>query len=217
MSGMKRPEELPKGGTTNLPFAHLNLRRNPFGSLSRDERVELAVVDLKNLPIALAEPGTAIQFLGPEGHGKTTHLISLHALFADKPYIQIHPGDRPKFSRSDLQFVDSIDHLSARQRRKIYGKSKSLACTTHVDVSPEMAAAGFRVHTCWIGGYDAKRVKEVIHRRIEFARRDAGLVPTIDDEEVDHLMTRFGDDMRGMEWHLYEVFQRLEGIVHVKV
>ena len=48
-----------------LPFSHINLRRNPFGEVSRADAADLAViqVDLDPLIQRLRRPGFAVQFI----------------------------------------------------------------------------------------------------------------------------------------------------------
>ena len=65
--------------TLNLPFAHLNLRFNPFGEATPEERAKLAVVDIERFAQRLCAPGFAVQFIGEHGRGKSTHLLALHA------------------------------------------------------------------------------------------------------------------------------------------
>jgi fumarate reductase flavoprotein subunit len=69
--------------TMGLPFAHLNLRFNPFGELDLHLRADVAVVDLADWPKRLAAGRFAIQFLADCGRGKTTHLLALRRHFPD--------------------------------------------------------------------------------------------------------------------------------------
>ena len=59
------------------PFAKLNLLRNPFGELVREERIPAAVVDVAAIEPLLNRPRVALQFYGDCGRGKTTHLLAL--------------------------------------------------------------------------------------------------------------------------------------------
>ena len=80
--GADRPAHRP-----GLAFAHLNLRRNPFGEPLRAERGELAVADrsmLEEWVERLQRPGFAVQFLGGCGRGKTTHLLLQPLLLVNK-------------------------------------------------------------------------------------------------------------------------------------
>ena len=51
--------------TTSSPFARFNLRRNPFGELTREERAEVAIVDSLDVWLNwLSVPNRVLQFLG---------------------------------------------------------------------------------------------------------------------------------------------------------
>ncbi|MEM7168216.1 MAG: hypothetical protein AAF581_22405 [Planctomycetota bacterium] len=200
-----------------LPFAHLNLRFNPFGELLPEERGRLAVVDLGTLPTELAGTRVAVQFLGNHGRGKSTHLLALHQHFPSAAYTQLHHGDTPDFQRAHVQFIDSFDQLARRRRRAVYRVSESIAFTTHEDLSNELERFGYRCRTHVVGGHSPMLVREIVQRRIEFARRDPGAVPHVSDDDIRVLTARFGDDIRALEGHLYEVFQRLEGLGRVEV
>jgi hypothetical protein len=200
-----------------LPFEHLNLRINPFGEIARSQRWKLAVVELGDVPEQLEEPRVAVQFVGKHGRGKTTHLLALYEHFKGAPYTKLFPGDKPTFSRADLQFVDSIDLLSIQRRRAVYRTSKSIAFTTHCDLTRELQSAGYKIVTRKIGGADANLVRQVVDSRIEHARRHEGPVPVLPDSQITKLVERYGDDIRGIEWHLYEIFQQLEETGNVEV
>jgi hypothetical protein len=190
------------------PFAHLNLRHNPFGELDHQTFVDLAVVDIAEFATLLQKPKQALQFVGKHGRGKTTRLRVLHAQFATAPYVQIYPEDRPPaFAPASLHFVDSVDHLRPRVRRKLLTDADSVAVTTHIDLSAEFAKAGFRVRTVVVAGLTTELLSEIVHRRIEHARRGAGELPTVEADELEILIAQFGDDLRTIESVLYERFQ----------
>ena len=50
-------------------YARLNLKFNPFGELTREQRRQVAVAELTNVLDWLSEPRRAVQFVGPCGHG----------------------------------------------------------------------------------------------------------------------------------------------------
>ena len=50
-----------------LPYRHLNLRRNPFGVPAVHDRVQLTVADVSGLADQMIRPKTAIQFMGNHG------------------------------------------------------------------------------------------------------------------------------------------------------
>ena len=61
-----------------MPLSKLNLWRNPFGELSRDERVHLAVIDPSEYELCHIEQWQAVQFIGDCGNGKTTRMLCFH-------------------------------------------------------------------------------------------------------------------------------------------
>ena len=202
---------------TQPPFAHLNLKFNPFGELTRKERATTAIVELDQLPALHSKNRVAIQFMGKHGRGKSTHLIALHKQFKDSPYTQIHIGDKPTFNKNPIQFIDSIEILPTSRRKKLYRTTNILALTTHHDLSKELSGAGFEVISKTIFVDNEQALKKIIDSRIEFARRDLGLLPDVGTQAIRQLITRFNDDIRAMEDHLYDVFQQLQEIGDVKV
>jgi hypothetical protein len=201
----------------HLPFAHLNLRFNPFGELTREQRAATAIINLDKLPALNSKSRIAIQFIGEHGRGKSTHLIALHKQFKNSPYTQIHIGDKPTFNNNDVQFIDSIEMLPAARRKKIYRSTNILAITTHNDLTNELQTAGFEVINKRITVDNEQHIKQIFDTRIELARRNTGLLPDIDINTVRTLITKFNDDIRAMEHHLYETFQQLQEIGNVKV
>ena len=149
-----------KRPTPGLAFEHLNLRFNPFGELPRCERRELAVVDLDTLPQSLAQSRVAVQFLGDHGRGKSTHLIALHARFPDAPYTKVEIEESPMIKSALLQFVDSFDLLSERQRKRVLRCSGSVAFTTHRDLTSLLDRHGFTVITREISQTEPARVAQ---------------------------------------------------------
>ena len=96
------------------PFAALNLKWNPFGAPLRHDRPALAVaeVDIDALAAFVARPGRAVQLMGPPGHGKTTHLFALHALFPGSA-LWLLREDEPTHAIADaaVVFVDEFQRL----------------------------------------------------------------------------------------------------------
>jgi len=212
------PQSAPQIG---LPFAHLNLRRNPFGELPAAERAELAVVDVESYILRLSRPGVAVQFIGEKGRGKTTHLLAIAQRFPDSPYVYIPQDERPRIPRRAAPrrsplIIDEAQRLTTRMRRKIFQPSSSVVLGTHEDFSTEIRAAGLEVETVVVGErLTPERLYAILNRRIEAARRTAGPIPAMTLESSARLLARHGDDVRAVEAHLYEVFQRLPHICDV--
>jgi len=90
------------------PFHRYNLFRNPFGELSREERAELAVVDLSQWQPYFQDDQSVLQFIGHCGSGKTTHLLAIQRFLPSRPKLLMNsptPESRcnnaPVASRND--------------------------------------------------------------------------------------------------------------------
>ncbi|RDH84023.1 MAG: hypothetical protein DIZ80_07770 [endosymbiont of Galathealinum brachiosum] len=201
----------------NLPFDHLNLRFNPFGELTSDQRKQVAFVDIESLTKSLNKEATAIQFLADHGRGKTTHLLSLHDYYSKTEYIKIYQGDKPDFTEQFIRFVDSVENLTKKSRLELYKKTSSIAFTSHADLSKELHKAGFSVTTIKVCMENELTLRDIFTQRIKFAQRNDGAIPVVDQFAIKKLKTLYGDDIRSMEGHLYELFQQMERIENVKV
>lgn len=199
-----------------LPFAHLNLRHNPFGAVEFAERGGLAVADVDRHVRRLREPDYAVQFLGDRGRGKTTHLLAVGRHFPQAPYLHVAEGQRPRLPEGPLLLIDEIQWLPPERRRQLMARPIALAIGSHEDVEHELRAAGFEVDTVEVARQlDCRRLLQIFARRIEAARRAPGALPRLRPATVRRLMTRHADNVRAMEGELYEVFQRLDRICDV--
>lgn len=203
-----------------LPYEHLNLRFNPFGEIDRNRRAVLAVVDVDEIVERLGCGGFAVQFLGGRGRGKTTHLLAILAEFPGAPYKHIAEGERvtllPQAPEGVPVFLDELQRLPRKLRRRLFDGHAPLVLGTHRDYSRQLARAGYDVRTVRPGRcLDATTLREILERRIENARRNSGPVPGIGDETIDDLLRRHSDHVRGIENELYERFQELKGVCYV--
>lgn len=197
---------------SKLPFAHLNLRHNPFGEPERAERAALALVTVPRL-----ERGSVVQFIGAEGRGKTTHLLALTRLHPDATYEYLPEGARrfvTSVGSTPLLLLDEAQRLCRRERRRLFRSFPCLAVATHEDLS---RSAGVPVQTLRVGGIDVERLARILDRRLEWARRGPGPLPRFGCDACSRLIERFGDNLRAIEDYLYEVFQRLREPCDVEV
>lgn len=199
-------------------FAHLNLRYNPFGELPPAERCAIAVADVERFLLPLARPGFAVQFLGERGRGKTTHLFALRRRIEGAPYVYFAEGaPPPTVPDAPVVVLDELQRLAPRTRRALFRREASFVIGSHEDHADDLGRAGVRVETVRLCGLDPARLGAILARRIEAARRAPGPVPVVSDTGIGRLLERFGDDVRSMEHHLYECFQRQRGIGDVEV
>ncbi len=204
--------------TLQLPFSHLNLRRNPFGEVPAEERGQLAVADVERFVPRLSEPGFVVEFVGDCGRGKTSHLRALWEHFRQAPFVRVDEDPRGfRAPKAPVVFVDEAQFLTRRQRGRLFGQRASFAVGTHERLADVYERAGLDWVTIELGGVDAALVEEMIARRVEWARRGSGPVPQVTRAAVERLIERHGDDLRAIEHELYEVFQRLQEVCDVEV
>jgi hypothetical protein len=195
-------------------YGHLNLRRNPFGELTRQEWQAVAVCDAEALAAALT-PGTAVQVVARCGRGKTTHLLAIGRCRPEARYVRPDTDGVPEGSW-DVLLLDEADRLWPWTRWRLLRSARAVALAVHGDRTWELRALGFRVVTVR-PIVDAERLSALIERRVEVARRAPGAVPRVPMPSVRALLDRHGDDVRAVVTDLYERFQRLPGAIDVVV
>ena len=205
----------------SLPFENLNLRRNPFGELTNDQRVQLAFVDLDSSLAHLngevldkKVKNAAVQIVGEKGYGKSTHLLSIATHFAGSAYVYIAEGERatvPPFG--DPLIIDEAQRLSLWQRFILFRTSRRLVLGTHRDFSCQLKRAGRDVLTLSADRQTTpKRIAEILNARIHAVRRSDGDIPRITNATALELFHRFGPDIRSIQSSLYDVFQELRSV-----
>ncbi len=203
-----------------LPFAALNLRSNPFGEMTREERAELAVVDPQRWLPLVQHDQQALQFIGECGRGKTTHLLALGRLLPRAAYVYLpEDGPLPAIPVGTPLLIDEAQRLPCRTRRQAFRRGVPLILGTHVDLSKTLERYGYTVCTVEVQQLvDAQHLAAVFNRRLEAVRLDADRpVPLVTPHDATYLMDRFGTDIRAMESYLYERVQRTAGDPRGKV
>ncbi len=194
----------------SLPYAHLNLRRNPFGDVPLEERGALAVVDVDRWIERLGRTRFALQFRGERGSGKTTHLLAIRERFPEAPYYYFaERAPIPDIVSAPLLFLDETQRLTILLRSRLFRRNASFVIGTHVDHSWEMRVASMPHETVRLHGLTAERLQAVVERRIESARRGPGPLPRVTASGTRKLVETYGHDVRAIEARLYDVFQAL--------
>ncbi len=195
--------------TPRSPYLRWNLLRNPFGELTRHERAELAVVDVAMHLAELQDGRTALQFLGDQGRGKTTHLLALRGSLPGAEYVYLpEDGPQPKIPGARPLLLDEAQRLSRWQRRRVFAVQGLLVIGSHEDHRLELERAGYRVVTHHVADVASpERLQAMLNRRIEAARADVGSLPLVSEAFAAELHARFGPDIRGVEQFLYYLFQ----------
>lgn len=208
-----QPIKLTKAQASSLafPFQHLNLRFNPFGELPLKYRAQLAIVEIDSYLEELQNDLTAIQFMADKGRGKTTHLLAIQDQFPEAAYVHLPEDSRPPIPQGSPLFVDEVQRLNWFQRASVFRRPVPLVLGTHCDYRRQLRRFGRHVITVHVGEKMAPEVlTQIVQRRIEFARRQAGAVPKLTPQTIARLIETYGDDVRAIEGHLYNVFQQLE-------
>lgn len=192
-----------------LPWASCNLLRNPFGELTREERAELAVVDVDLIAGRVTKPHSAVQLIGDCGRGKTTHMLALLNRFPDASYVYLpEDGPCPAIAEGNPLLIDEAQRLTRTACRLIFATGLPLVLATHHDLGRMLRSFRYHVHTERIGeGNTAELVQRLLNRRIAASRLQEGPVPVVSIEVASRLVKRFGSDIRGIEDYLYERVQ----------
>ena len=159
----------------------------------------------------LRKPGSVLQFVGEKGYGKTTHLLAIRSRFPDAAYVHIPEGERAEIPDGNPQLIDEAQRLTRQQKRRVFRSSVPLVLGTHRDFARELAWAGRRVRTVAVGDrMNSTLLTRILNSRIEWVRRDEGLVPGVRHRTAARLLERFGPDVRRIQYELYLAFQYME-------
>jgi hypothetical protein len=211
-----------------FPFYRLGLRRNPFGSLTAEEWQSVTVMPPMVADL-MQQDCRYFQFTGDSGRGKTTLLLAVRQYFLRQgeniPFEKIVEGQH-RFSTSLTGLhglaLDEAQRLRWFERRRLFRQigDRRLLITTHEDLSSwfrryGMAVTAFSAET----GSTREHLAQVLERRLSyFAHGDAPGI-SFSPEAVDYLWQVYGNNLRGIEYFLYEVFQGISepGIITAKM
>jgi len=222
-----------------LPFAHLNLRRNPFGELPLDEWAQAVVPDLDTAALAerlrsgASGQGFVIQLLGHKGRGKTSHLMALRRHFPDAPYRHFpEDGPRPntlaavlntsELADAPVLFLDETQRIPRRTRRVLFGhvrdQGRGLVIGTHKNHRRQIRSAGLELFAHEVRGLAPAKLLAVCERRFALAARrpPPAAVPSLTPGAAQALIERHGDNLRAILSDLYDVVQRLDTISEIQ-
>lgn len=184
----------------------LNLRRNPFGELTPEEQLALAVVDLQDWPAwLLAGPRRALLLVGPPGRGKTTHL---RALAAEVPAAvwarpEEQDGACDPAPPGALLCLDDAQRLAPRALLRVTDPARGLALCDHGERGRALRGAGWEVRACRLEAPGSAQLCELVRRRIEAVRRAAGPVPHLGEPAAAALLEACAGDVRAVLDRLY--------------
>lgn len=205
----------------SLPFEHLNLRRNPFGEFSAEDRTQLAVVELDAALDHLQPPAQkrppVLQVIGEKGFGKTTHLLAIAKYFPDAVYVHIPEDEYAAVPNvGEPLLIDEAQRLTLWQRLRLFRSRRTLVLGTHRDFSQHLKWAGRSVLTLDAARHTTpERIERILNDRIKSVRRSSAPIPSVTSATASTLFTLYGNDLRSMQHHLYDVFQKLGSVQDV--
>jgi len=105
--------------------------------------------------------------------------------------------------------VDEADRMGWYQHGRLLWGRGPIVIVTHVDYSWRLKRMGYQVTTIDVERPLAPQLAmRILNRRIEASRLDERkLVPVIDEVFAEHLVRRFGSNLRSIEHFLYDRFQ----------
>lgn len=198
-----------------------NLSRNPFGELTRQERISLACVEVDKIIDHLRKSESfertsrfhrlrAYQLIGECGRGKSSHLFGLMKAIPSACYVYLpEDGPCPTIPEAEVLLIDEAQRLPRHIRKTIFAAGIPLVIATHRDLTRPLRRAGYHVQSETIGlTLSPEFLAHLLNRRIEASRRDAAApVPSLSTEKSRELIGQFGTNVREIERHLYDLVQ----------
>lgn len=207
-------------------FPHIGYRRNPFGALTDAEWADIAVLP-PAIECILADGFDHLQLLGPMGIGKSTTLLALQAEFhrrsaeivddSEKIVYEYLPEGQRYFvtdtSELHVFLLDEAQRLNWWQRRKLLKAASrvQLIISSHEDLTLLFAKKRLSLTSVDLtGGMDEGWITAVLHKRLSYFAIPHHPHATLTPAAITYLIETFGQNLRQMEYFLYEVWQQLE-------
>lgn len=187
---------------------------NPFSGILDDDLSGLIVpkIDAASILAKIeASESIVIELTGKKGRGKSTHLLFLQQQLSQFPLIRLRKGSslaNVLNSNSETIFLDSIHHLSFKERYTLFKSDRNLIFTTHTSRKLECYLAGRQLHSIKISGIDSSTLLEVLNKRLQLAAKQKLTAEDLfKDQDCEKMIGQFGDNLRGIINHLYDKFQ----------
>lgn len=192
-------------------YQRLGLRTNPFRTLPPDELAAHAIVDPSIPERAAALARGLLQFLGPDGTGKTTHLYVLerHLLQLGRRVrrirLQFDACSLPDID-ADVAVIDCLQRLNlhGRSRLKAYADKHPVIAATHQSFSEWCGRNRLPCETVVLGARDEAWVQEFFRRRLATAATEPWTL-----QAAGALVDRTGGNPLLIERSLYLTFEKL--------
>lgn len=198
-----------------FPFRALGLRWNPFRALTVEEWPEVVVLPSAVLE-ALDQTAARIQILGEAGRGKTSSLLGLAARLRREgkrvAYEYIPLGQtrfRSVVADLDTLILDEAQRLAKPERDRLATQSERLVIGSHEDLTPVFARHRLPLATVGLNIGAVSHLRAVLERRLAWSALPGGSGVSFGSDAVQWVHGKYGGDLRGAQYFLYEVFQTL--------
>jgi energy-coupling factor transporter ATP-binding protein EcfA2 len=202
-----------------FPFAKLGLSSNPFRRLTDEEWADIAVIPA---PIETAfNAGDNLLILGKRGRGKSTilrHLSRRIAWQGKRTVYERIPESRWQY-QTHIQGLDAFA-LDEAQRLLLWKWIPLLNCMrngmrliigSHRNDAWLFRLAGIPVTVFRLEElYTRQHLATVLQCRLDYFTTDGEPLVNFAPSAFDYLWQQYGDNLRAIEAHLYDVFQQLD-------
>jgi len=189
---------------------------NPFAGVDKEHIEDIIVpqFDIQALVEKIrSKEGLIIEFVGKQGRGKTTHLTYLQQQIPEFPiyYLTAETNYYREIlnDAAEVVFIDSIHHLNLLQRNSIFKAKKIIIFTTHYGRKHEYLLAGKPSLKIRFRGIDKEILKQLVLKRLKHASTRGASI-AVSDAELEHLISKYKDNYRGIVNSLYDKFQSYE-------
>lgn len=186
---------------------------NPFSGVLEED---LATVIIPKFDVAALctqiknTNNLAIEFIGKQGRGKTTHLLYVQQQLPEYPIFLLRSGaDVTPILNHPAQkvFVDSIHHLSLKERIQLFKAKETIIYTTHWRRKLTSLLTHKIYKSIRFKGIEVTSLKNILNNRLQFASiKELPVTVLFTDEKVSALIHKFGDNYRGIINYLYEQY-----------
>ena len=188
---------------------------NPFAGVL-EEDLEQILVPVFNVADIIDEikhtESLAIEFLGKQGRGKTTHLRYLHRQLNEYPLFLLSKTNANLHTilenKDSVVFVDSIHHLSVFERIQLFKAKRVVIYTTHWSRKYACVLTNKKHYSISFKGITVTILRNILDRRLRLASNGTIHINDVfTNNDLRVLIKRFGDNYRGILNYLYEQYQ----------
>lgn len=203
-----------------LAYSNLNLKKNPFGSLSYEDISFTFVLlpEIERIIYKLKKGNFLLQLIGNKGVGKTTQLLGIKTLIKGCTYISdpIHLNVNT-LPEDKILLIDEFQNIKKRQIKSLIKSNVCIVSATHKDRSKDFSNRGYIVKNIIIEDIQVSLLQKIIDLRLNRFKRDNSMeIPAIPIKVIEGLSRNYGDNIREIICHLYNKIKNLSEVEDVQ-